>query len=374
MKILDIEPKYITRPIAKKICNNKYLLRKYLLKYDLIGGRLGGASHSRLKIGIPKPLNVPFNMGKYTAYKQIGSGTSGTVYKCCLTKIYTDYSDAYNKHQLDKENSDNKNFYNQQSKTVILNTYAIKIMISTKEIYDNEVSILQRCNQSNLNNVIEYIESGFDTHYYYYIITKYYSNGELYKNISKLEMLIKVNVAIGICNGLKEIHAQNIIHRDIKPENIFLDNTNNPYIGDFGSAAIISNGYIEDSYTGVTPNYSPPESVYRNDSNKYTWSEKSDIWSFGVMLYVILTSGELYKSITDVINHDNLIQNSINSTTFIDESDDINTLLQTLLINILKIKPDDRPTIEYIISELNVIKSQLLKLESEPEQKKQRTE
>ena len=40
MKILDIEPKYITRPIAKKICNNKYLLRKYLLKYDLIGGSL----------------------------------------------------------------------------------------------------------------------------------------------------------------------------------------------------------------------------------------------------------------------------------------------------------------------------------------------
>ena len=36
MKILDIEPKYITRPIAKKLCKNKYLLRKYLLKYELI--------------------------------------------------------------------------------------------------------------------------------------------------------------------------------------------------------------------------------------------------------------------------------------------------------------------------------------------------
>jgi hypothetical protein len=36
MKILDIEPQYITRPIARKLCKNKYLLRKYLLKYELI--------------------------------------------------------------------------------------------------------------------------------------------------------------------------------------------------------------------------------------------------------------------------------------------------------------------------------------------------
>ena len=38
MKILNIPPYYLTRDLASKICKNKYLLQKYIKKYDLWGG------------------------------------------------------------------------------------------------------------------------------------------------------------------------------------------------------------------------------------------------------------------------------------------------------------------------------------------------
>ncbi len=86
---------------------------------------------------------------------------------------------------------------------------------------------------------------------------------------------------------------------------------------------------------------------------KYIWTQKSDIWSFGVMLYVILEHSALYDSIDGV--DETTIQNNIKGTTFIENSD-INNKLQNLLILILKFKPDERLSINNIISSLEDIK------------------
>jgi serine/threonine protein kinase len=349
MKILDIEPKYITRPIAKKICNNKYLLRKYLSKYDLIGGRLSGGSRRRLRpITVPKNgpiyLRMGYNIDGYIIEEQISTGSDGTtIYRC---------------------SNDTTN-------------YVLKIMhinFNTPTLFQNEVHILQICKE--MEWVIKYIISGSISEYYY-IITAYYSNGDLNNTIigESLKPIEKVNVAIGICNGLKEIHAQNIIHRDIKPENIFLDNYNKPYIGDFGNAVITRNGSIKDSYYYGTPNYSAPESVRMNDSNKYTWSEKSDIWSFGQLLYTLLCGDHLNGDIKENEREYDYLSSNIDNITIanitIDKNDGIPTNIKhfciKLLKDILKIKADERPTIDYIILKLNGILSQLPKPEPEPE-------
>lgn len=45
-----------------------------------------------------------------------------------------------------------------------------------------------------------------------------------------------IDIFVGIIEGLKYAHENNVIHRDIKPENILLDDNNNPVIADFGIA------------------------------------------------------------------------------------------------------------------------------------------
>lgn len=71
-----------------------------------------------------------------------------------------------------------------------------------------------------------------------------------------------------------------IIHRDIKPGNIFLDRGLNIKLGDFGLARILSENSIYATTNVGTPYYMSPEQI---EAANYT--EKSDIWSVGCLLY-----------------------------------------------------------------------------------------
>ena len=84
----------------------------------------------------------------------------------------------------------------------------------------------------------------------------------------------------------------NIIHRDIKPSNILLDDNFNIKLADFGSSSFIKNNdyIINDdkdeklarTYIG-TPYYMSPEICLNSE-----YSNKTDIWSLGCMLYEMI--------------------------------------------------------------------------------------
>lgn len=78
------------------------------------------------------------------------------------------------------------------------------------------------------------------------------------------------------------IHQKNIVHRDIKPENILFDEANNLKLVDFGSAQILeqNSALIEPAGTMF---YIAPEVLI----GEYDF--KCDIWSCGVILYILLT-------------------------------------------------------------------------------------
>lgn len=96
--------------------------------------------------------------------------------------------------------------------------------------------------------------------------------------------------------GLSDTHRDGVIHRDIKAENILLDKNLHPKITDFGISYVA--GDITDKFLGKrskdvfgTDNYIAPEQRREDVSSRETGAI-TDIFSAGVMMYYVLTSGK----------------------------------------------------------------------------------
>jgi eukaryotic-like serine/threonine-protein kinase len=98
-----------------------------------------------------------------------------------------------------------------------------------------------------------------------------------------------VRFARQIAEGLERAHGAGVIHRDIKPENVMISSTTNEVkLMDFGIASMKdAEGMTRLTRTGTivgTPAYMAPERMERGQTD-----EKTDIYSFGVLLYEMLT-------------------------------------------------------------------------------------
>ncbi|CAN1811969.1 CBL-interacting serine/threonine-protein kinase 6 [Linum perenne] len=94
------------------------------------------------------------------------------------------------------------------------------------------------------------------------------------------EKVIKLISAIDFC------HSRGVYHRDLKPENLLLDEEGNLKVTDFGLSAF-SEHLKQDGLlhtTCGTPAYVAPEVIKKKGYN----GAKADLWSCGVILYVLL--------------------------------------------------------------------------------------
>ena len=167
-----------------------------------------------------------------------------------------------------------------------------KLNISDLVKFRREIDILIKTDHPNIIKLYDVFESN---HNLYLIMEECYG-GELFdkitEHIENEEMYTEkeaANILLQVMSAVEYCHNNGICHRDLKPENLLYlkkgDEKDNPLkVIDFGLSQTIDVKKILSSKVG-TAYYVSPEIL----QGKY--NEKCDIWSAGVILYVLL-SGE----------------------------------------------------------------------------------
>jgi len=170
--------------------------------------------------------------------------------------------------------------------TIIDRNFALKIARMRREeiaMLKDEARLLASLDHPNIVRFynIDFVESRF------VLVMEYIEGNNLRDIITEGGIDIKesVSIAAQMAGALVYAHLNNVLHRDLKPENILITDKKRPgsiKITDFGLAKFIRSGSISASSAG-TPIYMAPEAW------SGSFSDKSDIWSLGIILYELLT-------------------------------------------------------------------------------------
>lgn len=126
-----------------------------------------------------------------------------------------------------------------------------------------------------------------------YIVMEFCSGGDLTKKIGNRDTDM-VKYAKHILSGLRDLHRAGKVHRDLKPENVLLKDNDTAVLTDFGISGDRNKRMTERNIFGKpyqifgTYAYMPPEQVNRSRGES-TVLPTTDIFSFGVVLYQLLT-------------------------------------------------------------------------------------
>nr|AGT16321.1 CBL-interacting protein kinase [Saccharum hybrid cultivar R570] len=172
-------------------------------------------------------------------------------------------------------------------------TFAIKILdrqrilaMKINEQIKREIATLKLLKHPNVVRLYEVSASKTKI----YMVLEYVNGGELFDKIAlkgKLTEKEARKLFQQLIDAVAYCHEKGVYHRDLKPENVLVDAKGNIKVSDFGLSALPQN-QRKDGLLHTTcgsPNYIAPEVLL----NKGYDGSMSDIWSCGVILYVMLT-------------------------------------------------------------------------------------
>ena len=210
-----------------------------------------------------------------------------------------------------------------------------------KSYFAREIEIMYKLNHPNICKLYSHFE---DNNYCYFLL-QYIPKGSAYDIIPKngkkqKNVKLVASVMKDLISAIYYLHNMNppIIHRDIKPENILLDENSKAYLTDFGWSNYIRNNRSRSTICG-TPLYLPPEMVTESGHN-----EKADIWCIGVLLFELMTGKVPFDGNDYTTVKCNIMKLNISWPS------DIDPEVKDLISKILKKNPNDRLSIEKILS------------------------
>ncbi|KAG6704713.1 hypothetical protein I3842_07G146200 [Carya illinoinensis] len=161
------------------------------------------------------------------------------------------------------------------------------------------------------NNVIQFIGACLRTPNPC-LVMEYMSGGSMHDFLHKQKLVLTlphlINVAIGASEGMKFLHQNNIIHRDLKAANLLMDGNGVVKVADFGVARTQAQSGDMTAETG-TYRWMAPELIEHKP-----YDHKVDVFSFGVLLWELLTGKLPYEHLTPVQAAVGVVQKGLRPT------------------------------------------------------------
>ncbi|CAE8715586.1 unnamed protein product, partial [Polarella glacialis] len=227
----------------------------------VLGQRLG----QRKKVSRSDTFGHPES--PYTFLEEIGSGVTATVYKCSRgSEFFAVKAISLSRFRMTRD-------------------YA-----GVLERLRRESAILFSMRHSHVVSLFDV----FETPERLLLVMEFVGGGELLNDIVQHGTLPEHEVRyvfLQIVLGLRYIHSKGVVHRDLKPENVLIDREGSRpgllevKISDFGHSKLVNDGYSTALSQVGTPHYWAPEVA---DASAGSYDERVDLWSLGVVLYVML--------------------------------------------------------------------------------------
>ena len=195
----------------------------------------------------------------YKIVEKLGEGGMGVVYKAEDTKLKRTVALKFLLQDLTRDEEVKKRFIHEAQ----------------------AASALQHNNICTIHEIDETADAQM------FLCMDYYDGETLKAKIERgpLPLEEAINIVIQVGQGLTRAHEEDIVHRDIKPSNIMITNRNEVKIVDFGLAKLSGRTQLtkEGTTLGTVAYMSPEQAQGANVDHR------TDIWSFGVMLYEMVT-------------------------------------------------------------------------------------
>lgn len=202
-----------------------------------------------------------------------------------------------------------------------------------------EIQILKKMDHPHIINLVEYFMNKTEL----ILILEYLDGGDLYDKIEKINKFSEkdaIQIIKKILSALSYLHKKKIIHRDLKPENIVFDGKDNLKIVDFGTSKLNIKNKLLKSKKG-TLYYMAPE-VF-----KQSYGFKCDVWSCGVILYILLVGYPPFNHPEDEEIVNMILYEEIDF--FEEDWGVISRDLRELVLVMLEKDPRKRPCVEEIL-------------------------